>query len=176
MKLIDISTPKHPNTFTKVDDEDYDWLNQWNWYSKPDRNTAYSHRNHTIHTITGRIRQSIRMHRVILGVGYGVQVDHINGDGLDNRRENLRVCTVAENARNSKPRLGTVSRFKGVALTRGGKKFCAQIHAPITGQKKHLGTFDTEIEAAKAYNAAAIQAYGEFARINQFDEGVQNDG
>jgi hypothetical protein len=89
-------------------------------------------------------------------------VDHINGNGLDNRDENLRLATNSQNQMNSRKRSGTSSRYKGVSLQR--KRWRAQIK--LDGKLIYLGMFDTEEQAAMAYDYAAIELFGEFSRIN----------
>lgn len=112
----------------------------------------------------GRVR-SIYLHQFIMRPAPGLCVDHINGDGLDNRRANLRVCTQAENNRN-RPACSAVG-FKGV--TPSGARFLAQITS--NKQARYLGTFDTPEEAARAYDIAARETHGPFARLN-FEEPV----
>jgi hypothetical protein len=94
-------------------------------------------------------------------------VDHINGNGLDNRKENLRVVTVVENARNSRGKVRSrKSQYKGVSFCIGRKSpWRATIEAGGHGQK-HLGYFSTEEEAARAYDQAAAEVFGEFAFLN----------
>ena len=107
------------------------------------------------------------LHRLIASIHYGVipdglVVDHIDGDPLNNRSGNLRVCTQAENIANSKPR-GGKSIYRGVSLSRNGRWY-AQISKD--GQRECLGTFDTEKEAAEAFDKAANRIHGEYANLN----------
>lgn len=93
----------------------------------------------------------------------GMHVDHINGDGLDNRRENLRVCSPMQNLWNSKKQTNT-SGFKGVTKRASDKAFIARIR--VNYKLISLGSFADPIDAAKAYDAAARAHFGEFARTN----------
>lgn len=164
MKLLDISTPKHPNTFTMVDDEDYDFLNQWKWCAYHSGNTNYAKRS----VQKNNIRHDILIHRLLLGVSGAAFVDHINRNGLDNRKENLRVCTISENGMNcAKPSRQLTSKYKGVYFHKRKGKFNAKIKKG--GKNIHLGTFTNETDAAIAYNSAARELFGDFARINEIN-------
>lgn len=155
MKLIDISTKKSPNTFAMVDDADYDWLNQWKWLKT---SCGYAGRGET----KGGKWRYISMHREILGAGSGLDVDHINGAKLDNRRSNLRICTRSQNLMNQNKQNGKTIA-KGVYLHPSGK-FKSTIK--VNARSMHLGYFESEESAKTAYNEAAIKYFGEFARIN----------
>lgn len=95
------------------------------------------------------VQRTIYMHRVIMGLGYGDErsVDHINGDVLDNRRQNLRVVSHAENMQNTAARRTSTSRYRGVSRFRNSGRWRAQ--ATVSGRNHYLGIFDSELEAAK---------------------------
>lgn len=108
----------------------------------------------------------VYLHRFVCDPPCGMEVDHINGDRLDNRRCNLRVCARKQNAANSSRRShNLVSVFKGVRPNRDQTRFHAR---GITNKREiYLGAYDTEVEAAEAYNKWAIETFGEFAKLNQ---------
>lgn len=141
-----------------VDDEDYERVNRHGWVVSGKR-TLYAHA-----TIGGK---SVYMHRLILAAPQGAHVDHINGNTLDNRKENLRVCTRSQNSANSrKYRLqAATSKYKGVSFYTRYNKWVASIKAQ--GKQHFLGYFSEEKEAAIAYNRAALNLHGQFARLNQ---------
>ena len=104
------------------------------------------------------------LHRLIINSPLGLHTDHINGDRLDNRRANLRVCTHAENARNRGGDSRNKSGYKGVNSSKNGKRWMAYIR--LAGKTTNLGTYDTKEEAARAYDEAALSLHGEFAWLN----------
>ncbi|WP_280755930.1 HNH endonuclease [Paenibacillus sp. LBL] len=107
---------------------------------------------------------TIRIHRLILGPDNQLVVDHINHDCLDNRKENLRLCSHSKNIRNRTKRIAGTSKYKGVYFYKNLNKWKAQIE--IKGKKKHLGYFENEQDAAVAYNKAAAFYFGEYAHLN----------
>jgi len=107
----------------------------------------------------------VKMHRLILNAPKGVCVDHINGDPLDNRRANLRLCRKQQNEFNTKIRTDNSSGYRGVCFAKKRNMFRAYITRD--GRQRHLGYFKTPEEAAIAYNGAARIVFGEFARLNK---------
>lgn len=138
-----------------VDDEDFERLAQWRWHLVT---AGYAGR---------RIgNRKVLMHRIIIGEGncWLMDIDHKNGNRLDNRRCNLRVCTRSQNHQNRRMMSNNTSGFKGVALDRTAGKFVARIKPPLR-KSLYLGHFDKAEDAAMAYQIAATKHFGEFARI-----------
>lgn len=144
---------------TIVDDDMFEYLNQWKWHY----NQGYAVR--TIRIGINK-RKAIRMHRLVLPPPDGYIVDHVNCNGIDNRRENLRVCLQSENVRNRPTNPNRkISRFKGVHYCESkSNPFMALIR--INKRSVYLGAFPTPEAAALAYNEAAIKYFGEFAKLN----------
>jgi len=159
--IIPVKDSKNPNSpyYAIIDDSDFILLSQFNWWAYGEdegRNTVYAKA-----WINGK---NTRMHKFLTGDS---ATDHINGIGLDNRRSNLRPCSQSDNAGNSqKPRRlargPATSKFKGVY--RRSNKWVAQIQR--NNKNNWIGSFNTEEEAAQAYDDKAIEFFGNFARTN----------
>lgn len=145
------------NQVAIVDDEDYEALSRHKWY--------YAN-GYAIRMARRGLRQMrVMMHREIMRPDDGVEVDHVNGDGLDNRRCNLRVCTHAENLRNRRMHANNTSGYKGVCWDKQRGKWRAVIR--LNGKLKFIGLFGTAADAGAAYNEAAKKHHGVFARLNE---------
>ncbi len=144
-----------------VDDQDYEFLNQWKWHID---SVGYAARSGS-----KGAKASIRMHRQIMCPPKGLIVDHKNGISLDNRKENLRVCTRHQNQMNLKvPRFkNKASKYKGVSKEERGNARPWRAYIVFNDKQIWLGGHYTERDAAIAYNAKAIELYGEFARLNE---------
>jgi hypothetical protein len=141
-----------------VDDSDYEWLIQWKWCLY---NCGYAVRNES-----RKVGHSvILMHSQILRTPQGKCADHVNGNRLDNRRENLRICDFKENSRNSMIRHDNKSGYKGVYWNKTNRSWTTQI--AIDGKSFHLGNFQDVKDAALAYDRAAKKLFSEFSKTNQ---------
>jgi hypothetical protein len=149
-----------------VDAADYQWLSRYKWHA------LCSRKKRTFYAARNVGRRAVLMHRVIMKPPKGMVVDHINGNGLDNRRCNLRICTPAENTRNAPKRPGTRSRFIGV-YPRGDKW---RVAVTCNGEAHLLGPFDDEVEAAQARDRLARKLHGKYARLNFPLEDPQDQG
>lgn len=149
-----------------VDAEDSKELNKYNWFLRlpTGSNTQYAQRNNWCKKSKKHLTP-LKMHRVIMNAQKDEIVDHINGNGLDNRKSNLRICTTRQNNRNQRPQIGRSSKYKGVYWKKDRSKWRANIKT--YGKSKHLGYFIEEVEAAKAYNKAALELFGEYSLLNE---------
>lgn len=154
------------NRVALVDDQDYGWLNRYTWHTSGPRSSYSFYAVRAVH-ITKNKQRFEPMHRLILGLEPGDerQCDHIDGNGLNNQRSNLRICSIAENLRNAR-KLSTkfTSKYKGVSRCKNSKRWRARIG--VDQKQIHLGYFPSERIAAHAYNKAALKCFREFARLN----------
>ena len=164
MKKIKLSQGK----VALVDDKDYDILVQHGWYAhKPPSSKTY----YACHSVKrGKKVETIFMHRVILNAPKGKQVDHKNRNGLDNRRNNIRLCTGSENGSNVGLKANNTSGYKGVSWHKPTKKWGVKIK--LNGKSIHLGHFIDKHEAARIYNEAALKYHGAFAYQNPTNRGL----
>lgn len=142
---------------TIIDDCDYDELSKHKWYPQINGHRKYA--------ING---EGILMHRLILNAPSGLEVDHIDGNGLNNTRQNLRLCTRSQNQFNKEKNKGKrdkcTSRYKGVHWQKSMNKW--EVLITKEGDRTIIGYFDTEEEAARAYDVEAKELHGEFAYLN----------
>ena len=143
-----------------VDDEDYKILNQYKWH--------FNGRGYAVTTVKiNNERKNIKMHRFILKSPCKIEVDHINGNSLNNQKVNLRLVTRSQNMMNRISNKNSSSKYKGVSWYRQNKKWMSQI---MFNKKQHyLGLFNSEKDAAKAYNKSAEELFGEYAKLNIVD-------
>jgi hypothetical protein len=141
-----------------VDDDDYEPLMRHKWYANVASGTVYAMRK-------DGSRKCHYMHRDLMDAPRGYVVDHIDRNGLNNTKANLRVATHSQNFCNRKPKEGAASKFLGVSKNRN--KWVARIR--IGGVQRTLGRYENEQEAALAYDRAAREFHGEFARPNFFE-------
>lgn len=143
-----------------IDDEDYPLVSKYKWHA-----WHYQKGNspwYAIHSVNHKVQ--IKMHRLILGLKKGEFCDHINGDGLDNHRCNLRIVTHHQNMMNQKKPSGGTSKYKGVHRRKDVNRWASSIN--FNGKCYYLGHFIDEVEAAKAYDKKAKELFGEYAKLN----------
>lgn len=147
-----------------VDDADYEWLSLSTWYFS---GSGYAAREFT----RNKEKVLVLMHRLIMDAPEDKEVDHIDGNRLNNTRANLRICTRLENSHNARPREGCSSKYKGVYWSKSREYYRVEITTKAYG-KICLGSFYSEDEAGLAYNLAATSLYGEFAYLNTLPSNV----
>lgn len=145
--------PLTKGQFTLVDDEDYSYLNQWKWFCEFHMYAVRDYRG-----------KRMKMHRVIMDAPQGLEIDHIDGNGLNNQKQNLRIVTHAQNQKNMKKPITNTSGYKGVSWDQVRRKWVAYIW---NGKSINLGGYSTKLEAAEAYDKAALSYFGDFAKTNR---------
>lgn len=153
----------------QVDDEDYDKFGHLNWHAEVRKHTVYVGRYWYNKEKGYKSRK--RLHRLIMNASPEMDVDHIDHNGLNNQKSNLRICSTMENRRNSKIRKDNRTGFKGVSLFKGRiwkDSKTPVFRARIMVQRKEigLGYFESAEEAARAYDSKAVELFGEFAHLN----------
>lgn len=171
--LVYVGSPK-AERFAKISPQDAELIIRHRWTVQSSVKAIYFAKSqkreqrytHYAHARTQRDGKLVRvsMHRLIMNPPDGVFVDHINGDGLDNRRENLRLVTRQQNMANSRKRHVGQSKYKGVSQARNSPRWRACI--VVNKKQIHIGTFDDELDAARAYDRKAVELYGEHAFTN----------
>jgi len=156
--------PLTKGLFAIVSPEDYGRLADFKWYADKRDNTWYA--NRWARSKANPAKQyRVRMHREVLSTPNNLFVDHQNHNGLDNRRSNLRIATLAENGCNKRKTTSScTSQFKGVCWAKREGKW--RVQGRLNGKQTIIGYFDNELDAARAYDAWAIQAFGQFAALN----------
>jgi hypothetical protein len=140
-----------------VDDDDWSALAVFKWYAHRGLHTFYAAR----YDNSGKLEY---MHRRILKAQTGEKVDHVNQNGLDCQRHNIRICTSSQNHMNKTKRRAGSSKYKGVCWSKCARKWQAQIQCD--GKQFHLGLFNDDIIAARTYDSKARELFGEFAKCN----------
>lgn len=157
-----IEVPLTNGKFAIVDDEDFEKVSVYKW--------RFDGRYATT-VIDKESQRKVYMHRLITNAATGELIDHKNGDRLDNRKENLRIASFRENAANCRLHAHNTTGYKGVyRFSRGNKRWRASI--TFNDKQLSLGYYDNPIDAAKAYNAKALELFGEFARLNIIEEEI----
>jgi hypothetical protein len=158
-----------------IDDEDLSLISAYHWYGYTPKKTKKDGRiSHYSPFIQANIKEkgtTVRLHRLLLNDPVGVHIDHVDGDRCNNRKNNLRCCTRSQNNRNRIRHYTNTSGFKGVTWHARAKKWQAQLSK--TKGKSYIGLFNTKEEAATAYNKAALEWHGEFAKLNDVKEEVK---
>lgn len=168
MKQIELRSRKFlsPTVYTLVDDEDYNFLVKFKWYARRCGGHIYAETK-----INGKC---VGMHALLMPTDVEfLVIDHANRNGLDNQKGNLRFATKGENAANSKKSTKNTTGYRGVTYRKKTGQWIAQLTAK--GVVQHLGIFYSAQEAAEAYNKAAFEAFGEFAKLNEFAKSSQED-
>jgi len=148
--------PLARDKFIIVDAADYYWLAQYRWFIENGAKTSYASRRYN--------GKRIKMHREIMNAPANLVVDHIDHNGLNNCRSNLRLCSLAQNNCNRLSIRGGTSKYKGISWSKTRKRWIVKIQ--LNQKTYHIGQFKNEIDAAKAYDKRAKELHGQFACLN----------
>ncbi len=151
--------------FALVSDEDFEFLDKFIW-----RIHRCSHTNYATAVINGRVTF---MHDLILPVTGKFTADHKDRNGLNNQRDNLRIATHSQNSANRKLQKNNTSGYRGVSQNKATGGWVARIK--INKNYEHIGTYPTAQSAARAYNKRALEVWGEFAQLNEFNEPLKSE-
>lgn len=149
--------------FSLIDDSDFDLVSQYTWHASSNGKTFYAETCMNIE----QNQKTLRMHRLIMGLDFGDKrrVDHRDGNGLLNTRNNLRLATNSQNNHNARTRSDNTSGYRGVKCNKSSKnKWIAEISDG--DKRRYIGSFPDAISAAKAYDEAALEIFGEFSKTN----------
>ena len=154
--------PLTQGKFATVDAEDYEYISQWKWYYS---STGYAARSIHLGMFNCKQKQKIiYMHRIINTTPEGMDTDHIDMDKLNNQKKNLRGCSRSQNNMNMKGNKNTSSKYRGVYWVKERKKWSVNICKDK--YRRYIGSFTSEEKAGEAYNKAALEHFGEFAKLN----------
>lgn len=159
-----VKVPLTQGAFALIDDEDAQLVLQYKWCMAGSKRNGHFYAWRSVKVKKGE-QKNLSMHRFLMNPPPGMCVDHINNDGLDNRRANLRIATHAQNIANGRFSSGVVP-FRGVCVRRRGSVTRYEVKLKLLGKRVYIGTFTTPEEAARAYDAKAREVFGEFARTN----------
>lgn len=161
MKTVPLHGAKAAGRVALVDDEDYELVMQYRWFVDERERNCRPHGPYAIANLPRPLRKQISMHRLLTG---WPRIDHIDHNGLNNQRSNLRPATYTQNAQNQRSHVDSTSKYKGVCWLRKKGKWLAYIN--YNGQRHYLGLHLSEEDAARAYDVAARREFGEFALLN----------
>lgn len=165
MEMVIVSSIYGPKTIY-YDEQDAELINKYHWMIAKGKKDVFYARGYIGKKDGGLgVHEKTRMHRLIMNCPNDLQVDHINGNGLDNRRENLRVATNAQNCRNKKEHIDSLTGYKGITFIKKKKLYYARIR--VDGKLISLGRSKDLKSAVIRYNEAAIKYFGEFAYLNE---------
>lgn len=190
-KELIIESSKYGKFTVLVDAEDWERVSQHKWHVRRNKNQNgwcdqfyvrtmmpmpegkwYTYTSKKGLSYKHQQQRSLHLHRFLMDVPGNMVVDHISGDTMDNRKSNLRICTLVENFRNRKRNKNNTSGYKGVHYAKKAKDMIREFSNPwiarisLDGKRKFIGSYNTPEEAGKAYDAFAKEHYGEFARLN----------
>lgn len=160
--------PLSNGMFTVIDLVDYEKISGRKWHALHGWRNKTWYAQCNLYDADTKAESSCALHRFLMNAASGEMVDHKDGDGLNNRRDNLRIATRSQNSQNSTKRKNCSSQFKGVCWYPPTRKWVGQLR--VAGKRIYLGYFQNEQAAARAYDAAAIKYFGEFALLNFPDQ------